>query len=71
MTPRRKRRPPPRAPAPDANQRFAAVYSGQQCLGHVLARGRSGFEAFDESRGIFETQAAAANALVGTKRGAA
>jgi hypothetical protein len=26
---------------------WASVYDGQQCIGHVLARGPQGFEAFD------------------------
>ena len=43
------------------------VYDGRQCLGHVLARGKAGYEAFDpsdKSLGIFETQRQAANALL-------
>ena len=43
------------------------VYDGQQCLGHVLARGKAGYEAFDrddKSIGIFETQRQAASALL-------
>ena len=46
---------------------MVSVYDGQQCLGHVLARGKTGYEAFDpndESVGIFETQRQAANALL-------
>jgi hypothetical protein len=42
------------------------VYDGQQCLGHILARGRSGLEAFDReerSLGLFKTAPAAANAV--------
>jgi hypothetical protein len=52
---------------------LAYVYDGQQCLGHVLGRGKSGFEAFDrddKSVGIFETQRQAANALLLARRGA-
>jgi hypothetical protein len=44
------------------------VYDGRQCLGHVLARGKLGFEGFDReevSLGIFKTQAAAADAVFG------
>jgi hypothetical protein len=44
-----------------------SVYDGRQCLGHVLARGKAGYEAFDpsdKSLGIFETQRQAANALL-------
>ena len=46
---------------------LAYVYDGRQCLGHVLGRGKLGFEATDrndKSVGIFKTQSAAANALV-------
>ena len=35
-----------------------AVYDGQRCLGHIIARGKTGFEAFDaddRSVGIFRT----------------
>jgi hypothetical protein len=42
-----------------------AVFAGQTCLGHLLARGK-GVEAFgrnDESLGIFPDQRSAANAL--------
>jgi len=40
--------------------------SGARCIGHVLARGRHGFEAFDaddNSIGIYAKQTEAANAL--------
>ena len=50
------------APSP-----LSYVYDGQQCVGHVLSRGKAGFEAFDPndiSLGIFETQRQAANALL-------
>jgi hypothetical protein len=55
--------------APDRGGRnsLAYVYDGQQCLGHVLARGKTGFEAFncdDKSVGLFPTQRQAANALL-------
>jgi hypothetical protein len=46
---------------------LVSVYDGQQCLGHVLARGKAGYEAFDRddtSMGFFETQRQAANALL-------
>ena len=46
---------------------LVSVYDGQQCLGHVLGRGKAGYEAFnrdDKSLGIFETQRQAANALL-------
>jgi hypothetical protein len=43
------------------------VYDGRQCLGHVLARGKPGYEAFDpndKSLAIFETRRRVANALL-------
>jgi hypothetical protein len=45
---------------------LAYVYDGRTCLGHVLNRGRQGYEAFDandRSVGIFKTQAEATEAL--------
>jgi len=42
------------------------VYDGKKCVGHVLARGRAGYEAFtvdEHSLGLFETAAKAANAV--------
>ena len=51
---------------------IACVYDGRQCLGHVLARGKTGYEAFDpndKSLGIFDTQRQAANALLIKERG--
>jgi hypothetical protein len=50
-----------------ARNALAYVYDGQQCLGHVLGRGKLGFEAFrpdDKSIGMFSTQRQAANALL-------
>jgi hypothetical protein len=44
-----------------------SVYDGRQCVGFVLNRGRSGFEAFDaeeKSIGLFETQDAAVASLL-------
>ena len=44
-----------------------SVYDGQRCCGHVISRGRDGFEAFDlddRTRGVFPTQKAAAGALM-------
>jgi hypothetical protein len=43
------------------------VTDGHEAIGHIIARGRLGFEAFDrdeKSLGIFETQSQAANALL-------
>jgi hypothetical protein len=34
------------APDRGGGNSLAYVYDGQQCLGHVLARGKTGFEAF-------------------------
>jgi hypothetical protein len=42
------------------------VYDGRRCLGHIIARGKTGFEAFDaddKSVGLFPSQRAAADAL--------
>jgi hypothetical protein len=39
------------------------VYDGQRCLGHLLSRGKTGVEAFDQSLGLFPDQHAAANAI--------
>jgi hypothetical protein len=55
------------SPKPNANQHsLLAVYDGQHCRGFILARGRSGFEAFDNSErslGLYQSQAAAADAI--------
>ena len=43
-----------------------SIYDGRQCVGFVLARGRSGYEAFDggeRSVGMFKTKDAAINKL--------
>jgi hypothetical protein len=45
---------------------WASVYASQRCIGHVLARGKHGFEAFDnddKSIGIFANVSVAADAL--------
>jgi hypothetical protein len=45
---------------------LAYVYDGRECLGFVLARGRSVFEAFDReerSLGLYPAAPAAANAV--------
>jgi hypothetical protein len=44
-----------------------SVYDGQQCVGFVYARGRTGFEAFtaaQQSLGIFATQREAVTAVM-------
>jgi hypothetical protein len=53
---------PNRNPTPS----LLSVYSGQQCLGHLLNRGPQGWESFDaddKSRGTFPTTQEAAAAL--------
>jgi hypothetical protein len=45
----------------------AYVYDGREALGHVIARGKLGFEAFDaddKSMALFPSQREAANAVV-------
>jgi hypothetical protein len=49
---------------------MVAVYDGRAGLGHVLGRGRAGFEAFDVdngSLGIFSSQREAAAAIMGAQ----
>jgi hypothetical protein len=43
-----------------------SVYSGQRCLGHIVVRGKRGFEAFDiddRSLGTYPTNREAADAV--------
>ena len=43
-----------------------SVYDGRQCVGWILARGKTGFEAFDageRSLGLFDNQREAADAV--------
>ena len=50
---------------------FASVYDDRSCLGVILARGRSGFEAYaadDHSLGLFPSPRKAAAAPVGRPR---
>jgi len=50
------------------------VTDGREAIGFVLARGRSGFEAFDRdehSLGLYRTAPAAANAVFATENGRA
>ena len=45
---------------------IAYVHDGQRCIGHIIARGKLGYEVFDRddrSLGIFKTQVEAARAL--------
>jgi hypothetical protein len=54
------------APKP-ASAPMVSVYDGTTCIGHVIARGKLGHEAFDateRSLGLFETAKQAANALL-------
>jgi hypothetical protein len=47
-----------------------SVYDGQRCVGFVLARGRSGFEALDAAQrsvGMFEMKDAAISELMKSK----
>jgi hypothetical protein len=47
-----------------------SIYSGQQCLGFALARGRQGHEAFDvegKSLGLYPDQQSAMRAVSGQK----
>jgi hypothetical protein len=49
-----------------STQTSLAVYSGRECIGHVLNRGHDGYEAFDQhgrSLGLFATTQLAASAI--------
>jgi hypothetical protein len=51
---------------------LVSVYDGRECIGFVLGRGRTGFEAFSRSEislGMFKTQAAAANTVFNATKG--
>jgi hypothetical protein len=53
------------------DQPLISVYDGQSCVGFVLARGHSGFEAFradETSLGLFPTQYAAIDSISGPAR---
>jgi hypothetical protein len=58
---------PSSTPTQEPTQRpWVAVYGGQRCIGHILSRGKLGFEAFDAHDrwlGLHATQKLAANAL--------
>jgi hypothetical protein len=50
---------------------WLAVYDGQTCIGHLLARGRSGVEVFgadDESLGVYPTQKEAMQAVTEARK---
>jgi hypothetical protein len=58
----------PRASNKNNGSSWVSVYSGRDCIGHVLSRGSQGFEALDandQSLGLFDSQQAAAHALAG------
>jgi hypothetical protein len=62
------------SPTPKATstQPWCSVYSGRECIGHLVGRGPLGVEAFDahdKSLGIFKTAPLAASALVGKAEG--
>jgi hypothetical protein len=45
---------------------MTSIYSGRQCVGFVLKRGHTGYEAFDsdeQSLGVFKTPSEAAAAV--------
>ena len=45
---------------------WVSVYAGQACIGHIITRGKTGFEAFDSddaTLGHFDTLPAAATAI--------
>jgi hypothetical protein len=49
---------------------MVSIYSGRDCLGFVLSRGRKGFEAFaadEQSLGVFPNQRDAANAATAAR----
>ena len=60
----------PQRAAHAAEPYMVAVYDGQRCIGHVLGRGKSGFEALDAdnvSLGVFPSQREAAAAIMGSQ----
>jgi hypothetical protein len=55
-----------RTSASKCHSSWLAVTDGQQCIGHILHRGKSGVEAFDvddRSLGLYPTQKEAMAAL--------
>jgi hypothetical protein len=56
---------------PASTTSWMPVFEGQTCVGHVLSRGKTGYEAFDNddrSRGLFPTKEAAIHAIAGEGR---
>jgi hypothetical protein len=46
---------------------LVSIYDGQRCLGFILARGKTGFEAFaadEQSLGLFQSQREAVATLM-------
>jgi hypothetical protein len=59
-----------RQPQRAAHAGEAPIVAGRHCLGHVLGRGKAGFEAFDidnRSLGSFPSQREAAAAIMGVR----
>jgi hypothetical protein len=55
-----------KANLPDLAMQALAVFDGQTCIGHLLSRGKAGFEAYDRddrSLGIYPDQKSAADAI--------
>jgi hypothetical protein len=53
--------------AKPATPPLVSIYDGQRCLGFILARGKTGFEAFaadEQSLGLFQSQKGAVAALL-------
>jgi hypothetical protein len=69
-----KSQPSSQRPTSSPTANLLSVCDGRSCIGHILARGRSGFEAFgadDKSLGIFPDEKAAADALSAAAKGTA
>jgi hypothetical protein len=52
---------------PGESRAFFYVHNGKECVGHVIARGKTGFEAYDaddKSLGVFPSSREAAAVLV-------
>jgi hypothetical protein len=52
---------------PDSPAALVSVYSGRECLGFIISRGKAGYEAFDaadnKSLGVFASMKLAADAV--------
>jgi hypothetical protein len=63
---RKARHKQPSKSSPQETQHWWSIYVGRECLGHVVGRGRAGFESFDandHSLGIFPSVKLAADAV--------